>query len=252
MIAQELEVSLHKAFVNARSQRHQVIGVEHLLLALLDAPSAVQVLRACGADLGHLRKNLTEHIAANTPLCSANQDFDTQPTLGFQRIIQRAILKVQASGRKEVVGADVLLAILAEKKSPAASFLERQAIAWLDAANYVSHGITKVQQPQQVKMVQEVQQPQQGKLQEDQEGGDLQVVLYNDDFTPMAFVVRVLEELFGMSREDATEAMLEIHRDGMAVCGLYSQQAAEELVEQVLAYALEQGHPLRCAAVVPK
>jgi ATP-dependent Clp protease ATP-binding subunit ClpA len=102
MIAQELEVSLHMAFVEARQKRHEFITVEHLLLALLDNPTAAEVLRACGANMDELRKSLTQHIAEQTPRIAADREVDTQPTLGFQRVIQRAILHVQSSGKKEV------------------------------------------------------------------------------------------------------------------------------------------------------
>src|SRR5438094_857013 len=146
MIAQELEVSLHMAFVEARQKRHEYITVEHLLLALLDNPSAAEVLRACGANMDELRKNLTQHIAEQTPRIAADREVDTQPTLGFQRVIQRAILHVQSSGKKEVTGANVLVAIFGEKDSHAVYFLQQQGIARLDVVNYISHGITKTPQ----------------------------------------------------------------------------------------------------------
>jgi ATP-dependent Clp protease ATP-binding subunit ClpA len=147
MIAQELEVSLHMAFMEARQRRHEFISVEHLLLAMLDNPSAAEVLKACGADMENLRSKLTEHVNANTPVVSGQDEVDTQPTLGFQRVIQRAILHVQSSGKKEVTGANVLVAIYGEKDSHAAYFLEQQGITRLDVVNYISHGISKVPQP---------------------------------------------------------------------------------------------------------
>src|SRR5881398_3154622 len=146
MIAQELEVSLHMAFVEARQKRHEFITVEHLLLALLDNPTAAEVLRACGANMDELRKNLTQHIVEQTPRIAADREVDTQPTLGFQRVIQRAILHVQSSGKKEVTGANVLVAIFGEKDSHAVYFLQQQGIARLDVVNYISHGITKTPQ----------------------------------------------------------------------------------------------------------
>jgi ATP-dependent Clp protease ATP-binding subunit ClpA len=146
MIAQELEVSLHMAFVEARQKRHEFITVEHLLLALLDNPTAAEVLRACGANMDELRKNLSQHIAEQTPRIAADREVDTQPTLGFQRVIQRAILHVQSSGKKEVTGANVLVAIFGEKDSHAVYFLQQQGIARLDVVNYISHGITKTPQ----------------------------------------------------------------------------------------------------------
>ncbi|MEW6133744.1 MAG: ATP-dependent Clp protease ATP-binding subunit ClpA [Pseudomonadota bacterium] len=146
MIAQELEVSLHMAFMDARQKRHEFITVEHLLLAMLDNPSAAEVLRACGASLDDLRKKLTEFVDQHAPRVEGEGEVDTQPTLGFQRVIQRAILHVQSSGKKEVTGANVLVAIFGEKDSHAAYFLEQQGVTRLDVVNYISHGIAKVPQ----------------------------------------------------------------------------------------------------------
>ena len=147
MIAQELEVSLHMAFVEARQKRHEFITVEHLLLALLDNPSAAEALRACGGKVDPLRRELANFINEHTPTVTSDADIDTQPTLGFQRVIQRAILHVQSSGKKEVNGANVLVAIFGEKDSHAVYFLQRQGVTRLDVVNYISHGISKVPQP---------------------------------------------------------------------------------------------------------
>ena len=143
MIAQELEVSLHMAFVEARQKRHEFITVEHLLLALLDNPSAAEVLRACAANIDELRRELGNFIAEHTPIVSGAEEIDTQPTLGFQRVIQRAILHVQSSGKKEVTGANVLVAIFGEKESHAVFFLQRQGISRLDVVNFIAHGVSK-------------------------------------------------------------------------------------------------------------
>jgi ATP-dependent Clp protease ATP-binding subunit ClpA len=143
MIAQELEVSLHMAFVDARQKRHELITVEHLLLAMLDNPAAAEVLRACGADIDDLRHSLNEFLNEHTPIVSGTEEIDTQPTLGFQRVIQRAILHVQSSGKKEVTGANVLVAIFGEKDSHAVHFLHQRGITRLDVVNYISHGISK-------------------------------------------------------------------------------------------------------------
>ena len=145
MIAQELEVSLHMAFMEARQKRHEFITVEHLLLALLDNPSASEVIKACAGEIDDLRKLLSEFVAEHTPLL-ATDDGDTQPTLGFQRVIQRAILHVQSSGKKEVTGANVLVAIFGEKDSHAVYFLTQKGITRLDVVNFISHGISKVPQ----------------------------------------------------------------------------------------------------------
>jgi ATP-dependent Clp protease ATP-binding subunit ClpA len=150
MISQELEVSLHMAFVEARQQRHEFITVEHLLLALLDNPSAAEVLKACAATIDDLRGALTKFIADNTPQVAGTDDVDTQPTLGFQRVIQRAIMHVQSTGngKKEVTGANVLVAIFGEKDSHAVYYLHQQSVTRLDVVNFIAHGIRKGETPE--------------------------------------------------------------------------------------------------------
>ncbi|MBR7779416.1 ATP-dependent Clp protease ATP-binding subunit ClpA [Undibacterium rugosum] len=145
MIAQELEVSLHMAFVEARQARYEFITVEHLLLALLDNPSAADVMRACAVNIDDLRKTLTNFITDNTPTVPGSNEVDTQPTLGFQRVIQRAIMHVQSSsnGKKEVNGANVLVAIFGEKDSHAVYYLHQQGVTRLDVVNFISHGVRK-------------------------------------------------------------------------------------------------------------
>ncbi len=144
MIAQELEVSLHMAFMDARQKRHELITVEHLLLAMIDNPTAAEVLRACGAKLDILRTELNQYIEEHTPTVMGQDDVDTQPTLGFQRVIQRAMLHVQSSGKKEVTGANVLVAIFGEKDSHAVFYLLQQGVTRLDVVNFISHGVSKV------------------------------------------------------------------------------------------------------------
>ncbi len=153
MIAQELEVSLHMAFVEARQQRHEFITVEHLLLALLDNPSAAEVLRACAANIEDLRNSLAIFIKDNTPQVAGSDEVDTQPTLGFQRVIQRAIMHVQSTGngKKEVTGANVLVAIFGEKDSHAVYYLHQQGVTRLDVVNYIAHGIKKGESPEPAK-----------------------------------------------------------------------------------------------------
>ena len=146
MIAQELEVSLHMAFVEARQKRHEFITVEHLLLALLDNPSAAESLRACGANIEQLRRDINRFIGEHSPSIQGRDDIDTQPTVGFQRVIQRAILHVQSSGNKEVNGANVLVAIFGEKDSHAVYYLQKQGVTRLDVVNFISHGISKIPQ----------------------------------------------------------------------------------------------------------
>ena len=153
MIAQELEVSLHMAFVEARQKRHEFITVEHLLLALIDNPTAADVLRAISVNLDELRKSLSNYIQENTPQVAGTQEVDTQPTLGFQRVIQRAIMHVQSTGngKKEVSGANVLVAIFGEKDSHAVYYLHQQGVTRLDVVNYIAHGIRKGETPEAAK-----------------------------------------------------------------------------------------------------
>ena len=144
MIAQELEVSLHMAFMDARQKRHELITVEHLLLAMIDNPTAAEVMRSCGAKLEILRTELNQYIEEHTPTVNGQDEVDTQPTLGFQRVIQRAMLHVQSSGKKEVTGANVLVAIFGEKDSHAVFFLHQQGVTRLDVVNFISHGVSKI------------------------------------------------------------------------------------------------------------
>jgi len=144
VLSKELEVTLNLAFKEAREQRHEFMTVEHLLLALIDNPTAAKVMRACGADLSLLRRQLTDFIHESSPLLPDDEDRDTQPTLGFQRVLQRAVFHVQSSGKKEVNGANVLVAIFGERESHAVYLLNQQNIARLDVVNCISHGISKV------------------------------------------------------------------------------------------------------------
>jgi ATP-dependent Clp protease ATP-binding subunit ClpA len=145
MLSKDLEHTLNDAFRGAREKRHEFMTVEHLLLALLDNNDAIRVLKACGADIGSMRGDLVEFVDATTPLIPEDEDQrDTQPTLGFQRVLQRAVFHVQSSGKSEVTGANVLVAIFSEQESQAVFFLKTQSVARLDVVNYMTHGISKV------------------------------------------------------------------------------------------------------------
>jgi ATP-dependent Clp protease ATP-binding subunit ClpA len=144
MLSQELEFSLNQAFQFAREKRHEFITVEHLLSALLDNPTAARVIRACGGSIDDLRRSLTAFLRDNVPTLAPGREGETQPTLGFQRVIQRAVLHVQGVGKKEVTGANVLVAIFGEKESHAVYFLHKQNISRFDVVNYISHGISKI------------------------------------------------------------------------------------------------------------
>ncbi|MFN2327977.1 MAG: ATP-dependent Clp protease ATP-binding subunit ClpA [Chromatocurvus sp.] len=145
MLSKDLEQTLNDAFRAARARRHEFMTVEHLLLALLDNNDAIRVLKACGAEISALRGDLVEFIDSTTPLIPAeDEERETQPTLGFQRVLQRAVFHVQSSGKSEVTGANVLVALFSEQESQAVYFLKTQSVTRLDVVNYITHGISKV------------------------------------------------------------------------------------------------------------
>jgi ATP-dependent Clp protease ATP-binding subunit ClpA len=149
MLNKELESTLNQAFKRAREASHEYMTVEHLLYSLLDNPTAVKVLRACGADTERLRKEVGDFIEETTPIIPRDASREIQPTLGFQRVLQRAVFHVQSAGKKEVTGANVLVAIFSEQDSQAVYFLHQQDVTRLDVVNYVSHGISKVSEESQ-------------------------------------------------------------------------------------------------------
>jgi ATP-dependent Clp protease ATP-binding subunit ClpA len=145
MLSGDLEYCLNEAFQRARDAQHEFITVEHLLLALLDTPQVSDILKACGLEIGRLRRELSDFIAESTPrMNAAVEEADVQPTLGFQRVLQRAVFHVQSSGRKEVTPANVLVAIFSEKQSQAVYLLELQDVTRLDVVNFISHGVSKI------------------------------------------------------------------------------------------------------------
>ncbi|HJO69147.1 MAG TPA: Clp protease N-terminal domain-containing protein, partial [Rhodospirillales bacterium] len=144
MLSRNLEKSLHRALAHATERRHEYATLEHLLLALTEDPDAVAVLRACGVDLDDLRQNLAEFIDNEIPKLLSARMADPKPTAGFQRVVQRAAIHVQSSGREEVTGANVLVALFSERESHAVYFLQVHDMSRLDAVNYISHGIAKV------------------------------------------------------------------------------------------------------------
>ena len=150
MLNKELENALNQAFKRARDLQHEFMTVEHLLLALLDNSSAAEILKACGANLTELRQDLILFLDETTPLLPPDDDRETQPTLGFQRVLQRAVFHVQSSGKREVNGANVLVAIFSEQESQAVYFLKKQDISRLEVVNFISHGISRVRDDEQL------------------------------------------------------------------------------------------------------
>ena len=142
MLSKELEQTINEAFRSAKVKRHEFMTVEHLLIALLDNNDAIRVLKACNVDIGGLRADLIEFIDSTTPLISPEDEIETQPTLGFQRVLQRAVFHVQSSGKNEVTGANVLVAIFSEQESQAVFFLKTQNVSRLDVVNFITHGIS--------------------------------------------------------------------------------------------------------------
>jgi len=160
MLSKELETTLNLAFKEARDKRHEFMTVEHLLLALLDNSAASNVLRSCGADVERLRQDLQTFVDETTPLIPSTEAHrETQPTLGFQRVLQRAVFHVQSAGREEVTGANVLAAIFSEQESQAVYFLKQENITRLDVVNFISHGISKVEEPREMDEPNEMDQP---------------------------------------------------------------------------------------------
>lgn len=160
MLSKELEMTLNLAFKDARDKRHEFITVEHLLLALIDNSAASLVLRSCGANLDRLRRDLQTFVDETTPMIPQGESHrETQPTLGFQRVLQRAVFHVQSAGKEEVTGANVLAAIFSEQESQAVYFLKQENIARLDVVNYISHGISKVEETRQMDEPDHLEQP---------------------------------------------------------------------------------------------
>ncbi|MBV1921136.1 MAG: AAA family ATPase, partial [Pseudomonadales bacterium] len=199
MLSKDLEVTLNLAFRDARSKRHEYMTVEHLLLALLDNDSASSVLAACGSSVEVLRTDLTAFVDETTPLIpSSDEDRETQPTLGFQRVLQRAVFHVQSSGKKEVTGANVLVAIFSEQESQAVYFLKKQDVARIDVVNYIAHGISKSADESHQDMIE----PSQEQSEEEvaAEAGKRPLEAYATNLNELAKIGRI-DPLIGRSEE---------------------------------------------------
>lgn len=239
VFSQSLEESLSRAVALAARRSHEIATPEHLLLALTDDPDAVPVMQACNVDLETLRGAVSASMCI--PEGSSLPD-GTVPraSRSCQADLQRATAHAQSVGRREISGADVLVAMLA---GPAAGFLHEQGMTRYDVTIFISHGITKDAQLRQRRTseIMERSGPQAS-------SGDamFKVRLLNDDYTPMEFVVHVLEEVFELEREDAIRIMLKTHEEGRGECGVFSRGDAEIRVAQVIDMARQHQHPLRC------
>lgn len=264
MISADLQASLRSAVVDAREVRYETLSVEQLLLALLRNPRAADVLRACAVNVDELHAKLSATVRDKTPAVAGTAQVNPQASLEFQRVIQRAIILVDATrgrvatstgirravwrvtsrvlaafgvfvGQGMVDGADALVAIFGEKESPAAKELHRHGATRFAVTSYLAHGVRKSDLPETKTTREELH-------------GDADVVLFNDNFTPMEFVVKVLLEHFDLSLDAAVPIMLKIHGEGRAVCGRFVARVAAEKVELVRAAARAEEHPLRCVA----
>lgn len=259
MISADLQASLHLAFVDARQSRHETLSLEHLLLALLRNPRAVEVLRACSMDVEEAQSGLSAIIRDNTPVAAGAGQVEPKASVEFQRVIQRAIMLVDATrgriatstgvrlavwmavarilaffnifvGRGTVDGADALVAVFGEKESLAVQELRKRGVTRFEVTYYLAHGVSTPKSPSVPEL----------------STGDSEVVLINDDFTPMEFVVTVLREHFDLTLDAAVRIMLTIHSEGRAVCGRFAACVALEKIELVRAAARAEGHPLLC------
>lgn len=259
VVALDLEVSLHLAFVSARRLRYETISLEQLLLALLDNPSAAGTMRACAINIEAMRGSVSALVRESTPVATGAGAVEPAASPEFQRVLQRAIARVLSltgstsqrhnsskapswvpavlrtrATRKAVDGADVLVALLEESDGSAVEELRRHGVTRLAVMNVIAHGIASddpVATPPR---------------QADGAVG-MAIVLENDDFTPMEFVVDVLQQHLGLDVESAVRVMLEVHREGRAIAGRFPADVAVDKAERLRATARQAGHPFRCA-----
>jgi ATP-dependent Clp protease adapter protein ClpS len=239
MLSRPLHQSVRRALEIASEQQSDRAAPEHLLVALTEDADAVPVMRACNVDIERLRRS----IFASLPVGNHNARLErVHPDASFRTIIARAVRHIRSVERHEITGAHVLVQMFAD---PVARFLREQGVAGYDVAFYVCHGAAS--RPAAAKPVTAA-----GAISRAQRGtgeGRYQVVLRNDLYTPMWFVVRVLEEVFPVTREGAIAIMLSTHEHGTGLCGTWSQIEAQSLAERVVERAREFQYPLRCVTV---
>ena len=239
IFSERLEQSLQRAHTIAGAGHYEYSTLEHLLLALADDEDAAAVLRACNVDIEKLQRNLVSFIDSELAKFETGRSENAKPSAAFQRVVQRAVVHARSVGREEVTAANVLVAILTEREGQASAALEELAMTRYDATLYICHGIAKADQLSRRRI--------------EAGPGDLsettavlaKVQLLNDDYTPMEFVVHVLERVFEKDRETAMKIMLEIHHNGIGTCGLYPSDVASAKLSEVLDLAREQQHPLQ-------
>ena len=258
LIALDLEVSLHMAFVAARKQRYETMSLEQLLLALLDNPRAADVLRGCSVNVEAMQADVSQIVRDSTSVAPGTDSVEPAVSPEFQRVLQRAIARVMAlrrspgqrpdslrspswipsilrksSGRPAVDGAEILAALLEEPAGPAVDELQRHGVTRLAVTRVITHGTTGTE-PAAMRQLQ------------GDDAASMAIVLENDDFTPMAFVVEMLQEHLGLALESAMRVMLQVHHEGRAIAGLFPAEDVAEKAERLRAAASQAGHPLRC------
>lgn len=258
LIAHDLEVSLHIAFVAARKLRYETISLEQLLLALLDNQRAADVLRACAIDVEALRADVLKMVRDSTPVAPGIDSVEPAASPEFQRVLQRAIARVMALRRspgqrpnpptrpswvpsilrtstsgRAVDGADLLAALLEEPAGPSVDELQRHGATRLAVTSAIAHGTTGTDPAAMLQVRVD-------------DATSMAIVLENDDFTPMEFVVEVLQEYLGLTLESAVRIMLQVHHEGRAIAGRFPVDVAAEKAERVRAAASQAGHPFRC------
>jgi ATP-dependent Clp protease adapter protein ClpS len=258
LVARDMEVSLHMAFVAARKLRYETISLEQLLLALLDNPRAADVLRGCAVDVGAMRADVSQIVRNSSSVAPGSDSVEPAASPEFQRVLQRATARVMALrqspgqrphaprspswvpsilrrsiGRPAVDGADVLAALLEEPAGPAVDELQRHGVTRLAVTSVIAHGSFGTDP---ITMLRVQVDP----------AASMAIVLENDDFTPMEFVVEVLQEYLGLTPESAVRVMLQVHNEGRAIAGRFPVKVAAEKAERLRAAASQAGHPFRC------
>jgi ATP-dependent Clp protease adapter protein ClpS len=238
-----LEQSLHRALVIAKERRHERAMLDHLLLALIDDPDAAAVMRACNVDIEKLRRALDLSLADLKEESTANGDVEPRAASEVQLVIQQAVTHVVSIGHEVVTGAHVLVEIL--DRWPG-SFLQEQGMTRYDAVTFLSRGTAKLATASPRRDGEGVAPPGSDAADDASEAATFNILLLNDDYTPMEFVVHVLERFFDMDRETAARIMLHVHNHGSAACGAFPYGVAAAKVREVADFAREHQHPLRC------
>lgn len=258
LIAHDVEISLHTAFVTARKQRYETVTPEQLLLALLDNPRTAAVLRGCAVDIETMRASLAATVRDSTPVAPGTGSVESAASPEFQRVLQRAISRVMAlrkspgrrrnpsqppswapavlresAGPLAVDGAELLVALMEEPAGAAVDELQRRGVTRLAVKSLIAHGKADADA---------VPSPQADAA----DTTTMALVLENDDFTPMEFVVEMLREHLGLPLEAAVRIMLQVHQEGSAVAGHFPMDVANEKAERLRAAASQAGHPFRC------